>query len=708
MQLLVNVPLRNSGAYTEMSLLKRVSDGCTVIESNASMILRICFAINCFLGSRPWGPEHTHLILGGGRKAGALLHMLTRNLMTIISFDKSLVAHGEGMRIIDELRSTAAINPHVEFVLRDTEELTAAQIRGATSGSRFVGSTRSFQLGTVDKLMFESESMEVYWSCHISQVEFEKLISVHGMDPFLAKGWTLITLKRLKQEKTSMTVYLWVRWLGNVIGRLNRSVEIEEWRDSAARGTAVRALRSLTDSIVPEPDGFDGLRRSTRKNGLMPSPAIDTTPKPLKIASSSKKTEEPSPKTLIEAKSSSSKTRVKGPSQEEVRAGKRQPSLSSKGRTPEDVRARRRQPSVSPKGPTQEEKRQQSKISPKGPTREEVRAAKRANKSKYAAADELSTTSEKYDKRPRKEVSDDRGGKRQRQVQEEAPEAENEVSSPGRLQQDSPVPIAQRPPTPSPRNRTGAPLHRESPAQSPQPKQVPAPSEHTRSVLPPQVLPGPPDLPTVPLSETLLLAQLHQQALLLAEKTELLASFQKQNESTHQKSAPLNPRQKAQPPAVPNFPAVPTRTSFEESTTRRLNDMMQTIRDNQNQQLHPRNDLVVLKQMEVIAALQIESRDAALAKKVKREVKAKEARKLAQANSERAVKDKEAATTKKEWKRKHEQKNAASKAQDAELLLRHIQARSRNRLLSSSINMANSFIHSSKSSQTSSLSEVRT
>ena len=259
---LVNIPMRNAGMDTEQSKLKRTSSGCTVIESNVSMIVRITLFINLFEARKPWGLEDTHIILGGGRRAGALLALITRAGMTIVSVDKSEVAHEEAIRIVDEYRRTAVLNPRVEHVLCDVADLTAEKLLGATSGSRFVGSTRSEQLGDTDRLMFESDFLRVYWNCHVSPPEFIRLIREYGMDADLAYGWKCLTIKKLRQEKTGMTVYLWMRWLRPKI--LVRSPEIVEWRRSAAtRSDIARAVKILTESIRPDGDGF--VRRSVRK-----------------------------------------------------------------------------------------------------------------------------------------------------------------------------------------------------------------------------------------------------------------------------------------------------------------------------------------------------------------------------------------------------------------------------------------------------------
>ena len=259
---LVNIPMRNAGMDTEQSKLKRTSSGCTVIESNVSMIVRITLFINLFEARKPWGLEDTHIILGGGRRAGALLALITRAGMTIVSVDKSEVAHEEAIRIVDEYRRTAVLNPRVEHVLCDVADLTAEKLLGATSGSRFVGSTRSEQLGDTDRLMFESDFLRVYWNCHVSPPEFIRLIREYGMDAELAYGWKCLTIKKLRQEKTGMTVYLWMRWLRPKI--LVRSPEIVEWRRSAdTRSDIARAVKILKESITPDGDGF--VRRSVRK-----------------------------------------------------------------------------------------------------------------------------------------------------------------------------------------------------------------------------------------------------------------------------------------------------------------------------------------------------------------------------------------------------------------------------------------------------------
>ena len=269
MKHLVHDPMRLAGVETESSKLQRISQGSTVIESNASMILRISLYINCFLASKPWGPESTHFILGGGRRAAFLLHLLTRNKMTIVSFEKSVEPHNEAIRITDEYRRATQMNPVIENVLRDTDTITAADILGGTSASRFVGSTRAFQLGNVDKLIFESKYMQVYWNCHISAVEFAKLLQQHGMNIVLSKGWNVITIHNLRQEKTAMTVYLWVRHLDGSI--LERSPEVISLRNAAAREGPRNAQ---CGDLRPDDDGFvDSIRRSSRKSVPTLSPS---------------------------------------------------------------------------------------------------------------------------------------------------------------------------------------------------------------------------------------------------------------------------------------------------------------------------------------------------------------------------------------------------------------------------------------------------
>jgi hypothetical protein len=262
MKHLVHDPMRLAGVETESSKLQRISQGSTVIESNASMILRISLYINCFLASKPWGPESTHFILGGGRRAAFLLHLLTRNKMTIVSFEKSVEPHNEAIRITNEYRRATQMNPVIENVLRDTDTITAADILGGTSASRFVGSTRAFQLGNVDKLIFESKYMQVYWNCHISAVEFAKLLQQHGMNIVLSKGWNVITIHNLRQEKTAMTVYLWVRHLD--VSILERSPMVISLRNAAAREGPRNAQ---CGDLRPDDDGFvDSIRRSSRKS----------------------------------------------------------------------------------------------------------------------------------------------------------------------------------------------------------------------------------------------------------------------------------------------------------------------------------------------------------------------------------------------------------------------------------------------------------
>ena len=183
--------------------------------------------------------------------------------MTIVSVDKSVVAHDEAVRLVDAYRRTSQVNPRVEHVLCDTNELTAEMLIGATSASRFVGSTRSEQLGQTDKLIFESRFMRVYWNCHVSPPEFGRLSREFGMDPVSTVGWTCVTIGKLRQEKTGMTVYLWLRRLPNIT--LVRSSEIVQWRLSAGqRNDMVRTVHMLTDTLRPERDGF--VRRSSRKN----------------------------------------------------------------------------------------------------------------------------------------------------------------------------------------------------------------------------------------------------------------------------------------------------------------------------------------------------------------------------------------------------------------------------------------------------------
>jgi hypothetical protein len=298
---LVYIPMREAGLHKESSLLKRSSFGCTVIESNPSMILRISFFVNAFQESKPWGPESSHIVLGGGRRAGAVLAWITRCLMTIIHVDKSDIAHEEAIRAVNEYRLFAKIDPRVVNELRDTAEFTAEDLKGLTSASRFVGSTKSNQLGNIDKLVFESEFMTVYWTCHVSAAEFKRLGDEFGMDAKLADGWILVILTKLRQEKTGMTVYLWLRRLPNKM--MLRSPQLVKWRlaaleigvtEPAAKemGDTARAVNNLTADLKPDESAF--VRRSGRKtkstltpsaspdNLLISSPELVSPPNPIK------------------------------------------------------------------------------------------------------------------------------------------------------------------------------------------------------------------------------------------------------------------------------------------------------------------------------------------------------------------------------------------------------------------------------------------
>ena len=53
------------------------------------------------------------------------------------------------------------------------------------------------------------------------------------MDPVKSKGWTLITISNLRQEKAAMTVYLWLRQIDRSVV-LTRSPEVMSWRAAAA------------------------------------------------------------------------------------------------------------------------------------------------------------------------------------------------------------------------------------------------------------------------------------------------------------------------------------------------------------------------------------------------------------------------------------------------------------------------------------------
>ena len=289
---LVHNPMRQTGLHTESSKLKRTSLGCTVIESNPSMLLRICFFINAFQ-STPWGPDSSHIVLGGGRRHGALLAWITRCHMTIISVDKSTIAHEEAIRIVNEYRLAATVNPRVVHVLRDTADFTAEELKGVTSTSRFVGSTKSNQLGKIDKIIFESEFMIVYWNCHVSATEFKRLADDFGMCPILAAGWKLVIIGKLRQEKTGMTVYLWLRQLPTNTLVL-RSPQLVKWRSAALeKGATVaanetgdtRAVNNLTADL--KPDEFAFVRRSSRKPPsktatLLASPDAVPSPNPNK------------------------------------------------------------------------------------------------------------------------------------------------------------------------------------------------------------------------------------------------------------------------------------------------------------------------------------------------------------------------------------------------------------------------------------------
>jgi hypothetical protein len=292
---LVHNPMRQTGLHTESSKLKRTSLGCTVIESNPSMLLRICFFINAFQ-STPWGPDSSHIVLGGGRRHGALLAWITRCHMTIISVDKSTIAHEEAIRIVNEYRLAAKVNPRVVHVLRDTADFTAEELKGVTSTSRFVGSTKSNQLGKIDKIIFESEFMTVYWNCHVSATEFKRLSDDFGMCPVLASGWKLVIIGKLRQEKTGMTVYLWLRRLPTKTLVL-RSPQLVKWRLAALeKGDTVaanetgdtRAVNNLTADLEPDEVAFvPFVRRSSRKPPsktatLLASPDAVPSPNPIK------------------------------------------------------------------------------------------------------------------------------------------------------------------------------------------------------------------------------------------------------------------------------------------------------------------------------------------------------------------------------------------------------------------------------------------
>jgi hypothetical protein len=262
MALLVYNPMKLAGMSTESSKLKRISLGCTVIESNPSMILRVCFFINAFQENKPWDPEATHVVLGGGRRHGALLAWITRCQMTIISVDKSSTAHEEAIRLVAEYRRTTQLNPRLVHVLCNTDKFTAEELKGATSFSRFVGSTRSEQLGMIDKIVYESEFTTVYWNCHVSPPEFQRLLDDFGMVPALARGWQCVTIRNLRQEKTGMTVYLWLRRLPNKL--LIRSPQIVKWRHEATQEVdPARAVNNLTADLRPDGAAF-GVRRSSR------------------------------------------------------------------------------------------------------------------------------------------------------------------------------------------------------------------------------------------------------------------------------------------------------------------------------------------------------------------------------------------------------------------------------------------------------------
>ena len=128
------------------------------------------------------------------------------------------------------------------------------------------------------------------------------------MDPVKSKGWTLITISNLRQEKAAMTVYLWLRQIDRSVV-LTRSPEVISWRAAAAR-EGQRSVPQIEEDIMPDDGGFpDTVRRSSRKTKILTlSVQAETVSPPKGLTSSNlsaaeaKKAAEASAKTKAEEK----------------------------------------------------------------------------------------------------------------------------------------------------------------------------------------------------------------------------------------------------------------------------------------------------------------------------------------------------------------------------------------------------------------------
>ena len=263
---LVLKPLAEAGVNEEASLLTRVSESCTMVESSPSMIVKITAFIRT---NRPWKQSDIHIIFGGGRRASILLELCTRSNVTIISIEKELMAHTEANMILSRYEESTGHKPTICNIHANTNTVTAESIRGATSASRFCGSVRSNcpgGLGALDRLIFESPSIEVYWCCHIDQKSFNSLLKNYGMNKSKTQTWRLVTISGLRQEKGRIQTYVWMRTTEVPPSRQNvQSKELLQW-------CKVENDPKLNQTLFYESDEVGEPRKSARVQSLNTSP----------------------------------------------------------------------------------------------------------------------------------------------------------------------------------------------------------------------------------------------------------------------------------------------------------------------------------------------------------------------------------------------------------------------------------------------------
>lgn len=195
----VMTPLRLSGAMSEASLLKRVTNGPSIgIETDPGTIFKLVGFMYAKMGM--FQESDTLVIIGSGRRSSIIFELCFFGTVRVIGLEIEKKVHAESNRIIEQLVSK--VSGFTPKLYNERVDATDVDIQGSKAVYRFHGHGEPDE---IDVKVFRTESVQVYCCTHI------KNLKNLGLSKEEQEEWELVILRQARQENTQYILFLYFR-----------------------------------------------------------------------------------------------------------------------------------------------------------------------------------------------------------------------------------------------------------------------------------------------------------------------------------------------------------------------------------------------------------------------------------------------------------------------------------------------------------------